>query len=85
MTIIELSQGRYRDLSGTPKLAALAMFIQHDIEFVAANPSCAKYHQPAWRELVVADTEKAPWGYEWYIVDEAGLLKMHSAQYDSSG
>lgn len=85
MKIIEIAQGRYRRLDGADAKEALAAFKQDDEEFLAQNPRCRKYHQPCWRQLEVRDDERAPWGHEWYVVDEAGRLKMHSAQYDSSG
>ena len=84
MTIIEITQGYYGDLTGTPKTEALAMFIQHDNEFLERNPQCKPYHRPAWREFEAPDNKKAPWGHEWYVVED-GVLRMHSAHYDSSG
>jgi hypothetical protein len=85
MTIIEIPQGYYNDLTGVPKDEALDAFAQHDAEFLEKWPSARPYHRPSWREFEAPDDERAPWGYEWYVIDEAGLLKMHSAQYDSSG
>ncbi len=85
MTIIEVPQGYWLDLTGTPRDVALASFAKHDAAFLAEHPSAAKYHRPSWREFEVGANDTAPWGYEWYAIDEAGLLKMHSAQYDSSG
>lgn len=85
MIIIQLTQGHYRDITGTPKDEALATFAKDDADFLAKHPTCAKYHRPCWRELEVVEGKTAPWGHEWYVVDEAGLLQMHSAHYDSSG
>ena len=85
MIIIELPQGYYGDLTGTPKDEALAAFKAADDAFLAEHPDCAKWHRPCWREFEARENQTAPWGHEWYVVDEAGLLKMHSAQYDSSG
>lgn len=85
MTIIQIPQGYYSNLDGISKDDAVASFIQNDAAFLARNPSCIPYHQPSWRELMVPEDRTAPWGHEWYVVDEAGALRRHSAQYDSSG
>lgn len=84
MTIIEVPQGYWGDMSGTSRDIALAIFKASDEEFLNAHPTCAPYHRPCWLEREVKDDAKAPWGYEWYRLD-AGILNFHSAQYDSSG
>ena len=84
MTIIELSQGYYSSLTGTPKDEALSMFAADDKTFLDEHPSCKAWHRPCWLEREVKDDAKAPWGHEWYTIEE-GLLKFHSADYDSSG
>jgi hypothetical protein len=85
MTIIEIRQGWSNDLTGTPKDEALAALVKAEADFLEKYPHAAQYHRPGWSERTVDDWKTAPWGYVWYQVDEAGLLKMHSAQYDSSG
>lgn len=85
MIILEIQQGRYTDLAGLAKADAVTQFAAHDAAYCAAHPESAKYYQPPWRELDVPDTATARWGTEWYAVDAAGLLKRHSAHYDSSG
>ncbi len=85
MRIIELHQGYYSDLSGVPHATALLMFTAGDADFLARNPKCALYHRPSWREFEARETETAPWGHEWWVVDTDGLLRLHSAYYDSSG
>lgn len=84
MTVIELPQGYYRELTGMPVGEAMAMFKKFDDDFLRDHPSCAPFHRPSWREYAVPTHHTAPWGHEWYVVDEHGLLRMHSAQYDSS-
>lgn len=85
MIIIEIAQGHYRDLTGIPRASALKTFAEQDAAFLQEHPGCVTYHRPCWSEIDVPDTATARWGTEWYTVDEAGLLKRHSAQYDSSG
>lgn len=85
MTVIEIMQGFYGNITGNEKGETLAQFARDDAHFLVNNPRCAAYHHPCWREREVPDTATAPWGHEWYIIDEAGRLKLHSAQYDSSG
>jgi hypothetical protein len=85
MTILEVQQGHYANLDGVTAVVALATFARNDAEFVAKFPIIAHHHRPCWREREVHDSETAPWGCVWYVVDEDGLLRTHSAQYDSSG
>lgn len=85
MTILELPQGYYADLTGMSWDDAMQMFQRDDAAFVAKYPSTNGYHRPCWREFDVEATATAPFGHEWYLEDEHGLLKLHSAHYDSSG
>ena len=84
MTIIQIPQGYWNSLDGVPKEQALGAFVKHDAEFLLRHPQCAPYHRPSWVEMDVPDHRTAPWGHEWYQVMGDGLLKMHSADYDSS-
>lgn len=84
MTVVELEQGHYRDLTGTPKDDALVMFARDAEAFLEKHPDCRKYHRPCWRERDVPDQQTAPWGHEWYEVTAEGTLQWHSAFYDSS-
>jgi hypothetical protein len=85
MTILEIEQGHYGDLTGMTRDEAVVMFAGDAEAFLEKHPSARRYHRTCWVELKVADTRTAPWGYVWYVIDADGLLKMHSAQYDSSG
>lgn len=82
MTIIELPQGYYRDLSGTSKTDALAAFAKFEADYAAKHPNATPWQW--WSELDVTDTATARFGYEWYRVDGAGVLRRHSARVDSS-
>ena len=85
MTIIQIPQGYWNDLSGTSQAEALGAFVKRDAEFLQQHPQCAKYHRPSWVVLPdVPEHRTAPWGHEWYSVTEDGTLQMHSADYDSS-
>jgi hypothetical protein len=84
MTILELPQGHYADLSGMSLGMVLVMFDKNDADFLAKYPQCIPYHRPLWRKRDVADTATAPWGHEWYQVGADGRLTRHSAHYDSS-
>jgi hypothetical protein len=84
MTILELPQGYYRDLSGRTLVDVLLMFGQDDAAFLAKYPQCVPYHRPHWHTRTVEDTATAPWGHEWYQVGADGRLTRHSAHYDSS-
>lgn len=84
MTVIELPQGYYRDLTGTRRDVALAQFAKDDASFLATHPQCKPFHRPRCVERDVRDDATAPWGYEWYVADARGVLFMHSAHYDSS-
>jgi hypothetical protein len=84
MTVLELKQGYYRDLSGMTLADALVMMAEDDAAFLAKHPQCNPYHQPCWRQWDVGETETAPWGHEWYQVGADGILQRHSAHYDSS-
>jgi hypothetical protein len=83
--VIQLPQGYWPNLSGTDKDRALSAFAAADKAFLVKHPQCAKYHRPSWREFDARESETAPWGHEWYVVDADGRLQMHSADYDSSG
>lgn len=85
MNIIEVPQGYYGDLEGVPKTDAIDMFAAVDEAFLQKYPNARAYHSKSWREHEVPETSKAPWGYEWYRVDESGVLHWHSAHYDTSG
>ncbi len=85
MTILEIAQGRYQDLTGEPLEDTLAAMKQHDEEFLQKYPSCAKYHRPCYSVREVPEGKTAPWGYEWYQVDADQRLRIHSVQHDSSG
>lgn len=86
MRILELPQGYYTDLTGLPRVGVLEQFARDAAAFLEKFPGARPYHRPCWREFDVPDTTKrAPWGYEWYTVDDQGLLQSHSAQHDSSG
>ena len=85
MKILQLPQGHYGDLTGMSMLNAVAMFTVDSLAFLAKHPQCQPYHHPLWRELEAKDSETAPWGYEWWLVNEDGKLQRHSAYYDSSG
>lgn len=93
MRILERPQG-YEPLTGLSWDEAVRLCVQSDADFVARNPSCAPYHRPTFRIVEILRTSTtesfpvspaAPWGYEWYQEDSSGLLKIHSAYYDSSG
>jgi hypothetical protein len=84
MTIIQIPQGYWNDLSGTSQAEALEAFVKADAEFLQRHPQCAKYHRPSWVVLEdVPEHKTAPWGHEWYAVVNDSL-QMHSADYDSS-
>jgi hypothetical protein len=83
MTILELPQGYYTDLTGIKRHQALAIFAIDQKNFEHKYPHLAPV-SPCWHEYEVEDTKTAPWGYEWYTIDAAGVLKRHSAHYDSS-
>jgi hypothetical protein len=85
MRVLELPQGYYKNLTGTPLGQALVMFDKDDNEFLQRHPQCLPYHQPAYRIRLVASGENAPWGHEWYIVDADDKLVLHSYNYDSTG
>jgi hypothetical protein len=84
MTVLELPQGYYGDLSAMPLDDALAMFSHDDAAFLLKYPQCRPYHRPFWHKRDVADTQTAPFGHEWYEVGADGILQRHSAHYDSS-
>lgn len=83
MTILELAQGHFSDLTGMTWADAVQMFRQQDEAFRAKYPATAYHYQP-WHEREVQNGATAPWGFEWYI-EQDGLLRLHSANYDSSG
>lgn len=85
MKVLQLPQGHYRNLTGMPEVEAVGMFVSDDLAFLEKHPDCKPYHRQLWQEIEVKDTEKAPWGCEWYRVDQDGNLQFHSADYDSSG
>jgi len=82
--VLEISQGRF-DAGGLPLSETVAHLRNLDEAFLTAHPKCRRWFSPGWRQRMVEETEHAPWGYEWYIVDKNELLKLHSARYDSSG
>jgi hypothetical protein len=84
MTVIELPQGHYPDLTGMTLDDVMQMFRRDDEAFVAKYPHTKQFHYPRYRQREVADTATAPWAHEWYAVDADGRLQMHSAHYDSS-
>ena len=84
MTILEVAQGHAADLTGMAWDDAVRMFREQDEAFRAKYPANSYPYQP-WHERQVIDGASAPWGYEWYCEDADGLLKLHSAHYDSSG
>jgi hypothetical protein len=85
VTVLELPQGYYADLTGMTWDDAMQMFKRDDEQFLRAYPHTRCFHRARCRELEVDETRTAPWGHEWYVADEAGKLRMHSAHYDSSG
>lgn len=86
MTIIEVPQGHYRNLANRDKDEIISFFKECDADFLARHPQCVAYHRPSWRLLEDVDARNtAPWGYEWYEVMADNRLRVHSAQYDSSG
>ncbi len=84
MTVLEIAQGHYPDLTGMLWDDAIRMFQRDDAQFRAKYPASAYPYQP-WHERQVIESATAPWGYEWYIENAAGKLARHSAHYDSSG
>jgi hypothetical protein len=84
MTILQLPQGYYGDLSGQSLGDTLQGFARDDAAFLLKYPQCRPYHRPFWHTRDVDDTQTAPWGHEWYAVGADGILQRHSAHYDSS-
>ena len=87
MTILQLPQGHRRDaFTGLTLAEAVRHLVAWDDAFLEKFPQCKPYHRPSWTIWHnVAETCRAPWGYEWHRVGEDGTLSLHSADYDSSG
>lgn len=83
MTILQIMQGNYRDLSGQQFSDTVEMLTEHDAQSAVEHPTW--YPNPCWRVIEARENQTAAWGTEWYSVDAEGLLQRHSAFYDSSG
>jgi hypothetical protein len=83
MTILELPQGYFDRLDGTTRADAVAAFAAFNADMDAKFPG--RSSRQFWREFDAPETATAPWGHEWWLVDEFGRLRLHSADYDSSG
>ena len=57
MRVLQLPQGYYRDLTGTPLVKALVMFDKDDTEFLQHNPQCLPYHRACWQVRQVRESE----------------------------
>lgn len=83
MKILETTQGRI-DATGLTLAAAVDGLRFWDDEFLRDHPECRRWFAPGWRVVEAQDGERAPWGRVLWVEDERGVLRMHSAQYDSS-
>lgn len=85
MIILEVAQGYTTNLSDRDKDEVVKEFERTDKARAERYPQTLPYHHQWWRVFEAPDNHTATWGYEWYQVMADGRLKMHSAQYDSSG
>lgn len=84
VTILELPQGRYRNLAGMTLVDALVLFHEDGAKFLRENPAAAKYYEPRWQVRHVAGETTCPWGHEQYNVGDDGLLSVRAFNHDSS-
>lgn len=85
LKILEVQQGVHPKLEGVKLEHALQELQSAETAFLEKFPSTRQYHRRSWAEREVEDKQTAPWGYVWYAADERGVLRVHSAHYDSSG
>jgi hypothetical protein len=83
VTIIQVPQGHGSDIEGCSLNMTRMMLTARDAEFLQQFQQCAPYHRPSWVEFETDDLKRAPWGHVWYVVKD-GVLRFHSADYDSS-
>lgn len=83
MTILEVKQGHTRNLTGMLLSDVTTALQKYDEDFHRRNPGCVPLQ--AWSVIDVPEGKTARWGHEWYSVDADQRLRIHSAQYDSSG
>lgn len=84
LTILELPQGRYSNLTGMKLADALAMFHEDSARFLREFPHCAKFHRPNWHISHREQGARAPIGYEYYLAADDGTLSVYEFNHDSS-
>jgi hypothetical protein len=84
LTILEVPQGHYRDLSGEKLAPTIAAMLRAAAERIEGHPSTASFFRPDWYvRHQVKPSENPSTGYEWYRVEPDGTLLFYRANYDS--